>query len=120
MRDADSHRYKAEYNRDKVLVETAELTNLLEPKWDKLENSHFAMGRRLNLIFLKVGNKIMARNRAQRRLVKIKTWIAKKGIKTRAEMKSAVYKDGKAAMLAIDATDDSGDNIMTMRFTANF
>ena len=68
-----------------------------KPKWDNFENNHFAMRRRLVSIFLRVGNKVISRLRADRRLKKLQAWIENNGIRTREDMRNKVAEDFKLA-----------------------
>ena len=71
MREKDVGRFQAACNEDKVVVPTkVEITE--QPKWDVYENNHFAMRKRLVEIFLKVANKLIIRQRAGKRLMKMK------------------------------------------------
>ena len=98
MRREDCTRFVTEVDRDKVVVDTTAQTEIVaKPKWDAFENNHFAMRRRLVSIFLRVGNKIMARLRAGRRLAKLKTWIENNGNRSREDMRTKVADDFKIA-----------------------
>ena len=75
-RECDINRYKPEVDKDFVVVDTEVGNQLFDtPKWDKFDNNHFALRRRLVQIFLKVTNKLICSMRAGRRLTKIKYWI---------------------------------------------
>ena len=67
------------------------------PKWDNFENNHFAMRRRLVGIWLKATNLLITRNRAGKRLNKIKLKLKQEGIKTRADARRMVIDDWKRA-----------------------
>lgn len=68
---------------------------LSTPKWDKFENNHFAMRRRLVYIFLRVANTLICRIRAGKRLKKMKFWIEGNGIRNREDMRIKVNEDFK-------------------------
>ena len=73
MREEDCTRFGTEVDRDKVVVDTSAVTDIVaKPKWDAFENNHFAMRRRLVNIFLRVSNKLISRLRAGRRLKKLR------------------------------------------------
>jgi len=115
-RDCDVNRYKSEIDRDFVVVDTDIAKDLHEtPKWDKFDNNHFALRRRLVQIFLKVTNKLICSMRAGRRLTKIKYWIGANKIKTRADMTKKVAEDFKKAQ-NLRITDDANplDNILNI------
>lgn len=98
MRREDCSRFVTEVDRDKVVVDTtAQKEIVAKPKWDAFENNHFAMRRRLVSIFLRCGNKVMARLRAGRRLAKLKAWIENNGIRSREDMRTKVADDFKIA-----------------------
>jgi hypothetical protein len=60
------------------------------PKWDNFENNHFAMRRRLVGILLRAANMLIIRNRAGKRLQKIKFKLKQENIKTRADARKLV------------------------------
>ena len=98
MREQDCTRFATEIDRDKVVVDTSAVTDIVaKPKWDAFENNHFAMRRRLVNIFLRVSNKLICRLRAGRRLKKLRSWIESNNIRTREDMKQKVAEDFKLA-----------------------
>ena len=112
MRAKDCHRFSTEFDRDKVLVDTNALSDLVaKPKWDAFENNHFAMRRRLVSIFLRAANKLICRLRAGKRLDAIKAFIHEQGIRTRDEMKRTVASDYKKAQNTrlVDSSDSQTD-----------
>mgnify|MGYP006975828099 CR=1 FL=1 len=119
MRSEDCHRFVTEVDRDKVVVDTTASTEIVaKPKWDAFENNHFAMRRRLVSIFLRVGNKIMARLRAGRRLAKIKAWIESNEIRSREDMKVKVADDFKIAQNSRQLDDgESQNDIRNIKFS---
>lgn len=119
MRDKDVNRFAAEVNLDKVIVPTkVEITE--GPKWDVYENNHFAMRKRLVGIFLKVANKQIIRMRAGKRLMKIKTRFAERGINNRADAKRLVAEDWKDSLNMRSGGEDDADNIENVRFEFSF
>ncbi len=123
LRECDINRYKPEVDKDFVVVDTSIGKELHDqPKWDKFDNNHFALRRRLVQIFLKVTNKLICSMRAGRRLTKIKYWIQGNKIKTRADMERKVAEDFKRAQ-NLRITDDGSnpmDNIQNIQFKFNF
>jgi hypothetical protein len=71
MRERDVKRFGPAYDTDKVVVDVG-LKFSNPPKWDSFENNHFAMRRRLVGIWLRAANLLITRNRAGKRLSKIK------------------------------------------------
>ena len=118
MRHEDCSRFVTETDRDKVVVATTALHKIVaKPNWDSFENNHFAMRRRLVSIFLRVGNKVMNRLRAGRRLKKLQTWIEANGIRSRADMRQKVAEDFKKAQnTRMNDTDEKNDDIGNIRF----
>ena len=74
-----------------------ELKLIEQPKWDAFANNHLAMRKRLCTIFMKAGNKIITRHRAGKRLIKIKAWFERNGVKNREDTKKMVAEDWKIA-----------------------
>ena len=121
MRREDCTRFVTEVDRDKVLVDTTASSEIeAKPKWDAFENNHFAMRRRLVSIFLRAGNKVMARLRAGRRLTKLKAWIENNGIRSREDMRAKVADDFKIAQNSRQLDDgESQNDIANIKFTFN-
>lgn len=67
------------------------------PKWDNFENNHFAMRKRLVSIWLKAANLLITRNRAGKRLQKIKYRLRQAGVRTKADARKFVIEDWKQA-----------------------
>lgn len=96
MRSKDCTRYQSEINSDKVCV-PIEISLTDKPKWDVFENNHFAMRKRLVVIFLKVANKLIIRMRAAKRLQKLKDRFEDLKVYTREDCKRMVAEDWKAS-----------------------
>ena len=90
------------------------------PKWDVYENNHFAMRKRLVGIFLKVANKLIIRQRAGKRLIKIKKRFEEKRIANRDDAKRMVAEDWKNSLNMRVGGDDDTDNINNVRFEFSF
>jgi hypothetical protein len=91
MRQKDKTRYKPQTDSDKVVVDVTAASDIKSaPKWDKFENNHFAMRRRLVSIFLRVANTVITRIRASKRLEKIRIFVESNEIRSRQEMKAKV------------------------------
>jgi hypothetical protein len=96
MRQRDISRFHPTFDSDRVVVEVGQtLPNM--PKWDNFENNHFAMRKRLVSIWLKAANLLITRNRAGKRLQKIKYRLRQAGVKTRADARKFVIEDWKQA-----------------------
>lgn len=96
MRHRDISRFAPVFDSDRVVVEVGQtLPNM--PKWDNFENNHFAMRKRLVSIWLKAANLLITRNRAGKRLQKIKYRLRQAGVKTRADARRFVIEDWKQA-----------------------
>lgn len=106
MRGKDCTRYSSEVNSDKVVV-PIEISLTDKPKWDVFENNHFAMRKRLVVIFLKVANKLIIRMRAAKRLQKLKDRFQELGVTNREECKKMVAEDWKASQNI--RVEDDGD-----------
>ena len=96
MRDRDVRRFTSAYDQDRVVIDTT-LKLSDPPKWDNFENNHFAMRRRLVAIWLKAANLLITRNRAGKRLAKIKQKLKQEGVKSRADARRFVVEDWKNA-----------------------
>lgn len=122
MRRQDRERYKTEADLDKVVVDTTAAKDILvTPKWDKFENNHFAMRRRLVYIFLKVSSTLICRIRAGKRLTKMKAWIQANNIRNREDMRIKVQEDFKRAQNSRQSTEDDGeDNIFKIKYIFKF
>ena len=119
MREKDIGRFQAACNEDKVVVPTkVEITEV--PKWDVYENNHFAMRKRLVSIFLKVANKLIIRQRAGKRLTKMKKRFEEKKIGSREDAKRLVAEDWKDSLNMRVGGDDNTDNIQNVRFEFSF
>lgn len=91
------------------------------PKWDNFENNHFAMRRRLVGILLKAANLLITRNRAGKRLSKIKLRLKQENVKTRADARRLVLDDWKSAQnIRLADNDESEDNIDNVPFKFQF
>ena len=94
MRKVDCRRFALVSDTDFVVVDTTAKKDIKNrPKWHIFENSHFEMRKRLNMIFLRVVNKLMCRLRAGKRLIQVKSWISARGIRTRYDMIKYVEMD---------------------------
>lgn len=69
------------------------------------------MRRRLVHVFLKAANKLMARMRAEKRLVKIRVKLREAGVRNREDCKKLVAKDWKDAQNIRMSDNDAEDNI---------
>ena len=79
------------------------------------------MRKRLVDIFLKVANRQIIRQRAGRRLRKIKERFAERGVTSREECKKLVAEDWKDSMNIKSAEDEEAlENITNIRFTFSF
>ena len=119
MREKDIGRFQAVCNDDKVVVPTkVEITEA--PKWDVYENNHFAMRKRLVNIFLKVANRLIIRQRAGKRLMKMKKRFEEKKVANREDAKRLVAEDWKESLNMRVGGDDNTDNIQNVRFEFSF
>lgn len=96
MRMRDISRYQPQYDADRVVVDVGKTLPDI-PKWDNFENNHFAMRRRLVGTWLKTTNMLLIRNRAGKRLQKLKAKLKQEGVKTRADARKLVIDDWKRA-----------------------
>lgn len=90
------------------------------PKWDNFENNHFAMRRRLVGIWLRAANLLITRNRAGKRLTKLKLRLKQENIRTRADARKFVIEDWKAAQNVRIAENENEDNIHNLKFKFSF
>jgi hypothetical protein len=119
MRDADVRRFKHTYDSDRVVVETnVKLPD--QPRWDSFENNHFAMRRRLVGIWLRATNLLIIRNRAGKRLQKIKWKLKTEGVRNRADCRRFVIEDWKNAQNMRISDSEHEDNIENLKFKFNF
>ena len=121
MRNEDCHRFATEINRDKVVV-PVDLKIDSQPKWDVFENNHFAMRKRLVSIFLKVANKLITRQRAGKRLKKIKHRLMDEKVYSREDCKRMVAEDWKTAQnmrFDDEEGEDTGINAVKFKFQFN-
>ena len=104
------------------MVDTSAAQDILgAPKWDKFENNHFAMRRRLVYIFLRVANTMICRIRAGKRLEKMKIFIESNGIRNREEMRIKVNEDFKRSQNSKQTNEDDGEeNIFKYKFAFKF
>jgi len=120
MRETDINRFASQFNKEKVMVPT-DVAIRDKPKWNVYENNHFAMRKRLNEIFLKVGNKLITRIRAGKRLVKLKARILEEKVQSREDMKRMVSEDWKNAMNSrVGDADELDTNINSVKFKFSF
>ena len=122
MRTEDCTRFNAEFDRDKVVVDTTAHKEIVaRPKWDAFENNPFAMRRRLVNIFLRAANKVMSRLRAGRRLTKLRNWIESNNIKSREDMREKVAEDFKISQNTRLVDDlESQNDITNVKFEFKF
>lgn len=90
------------------------------PRWDNFENNHFAMRRRLVGIWLRAANLLITRNRAGKRLTKIKLRLKAENVRTRADARRLVIEDWKAAQNIRIVENENEDNIQNVKFKFNF
>ena len=108
-------RFRHVYDEDRVVVDThLKLSN--PPKWDSFENNHLAMRRRLVGIWLKAANMLITRNRAGKRLAKIKWKLKQEGIRTRADCRRMVIEDWKNAQNIRVVDNEHEDNVQNVKF----
>jgi hypothetical protein len=89
LRQRDVGRFGHAFDQDRVVIDVnTKLPNI--PSWDNFENNHFAMRRRLVGIWLRAANLLITRNRAGRRLTKIKLRLKQENIRTRADARRLV------------------------------
>lgn len=120
MRNEDCNRFATEINRDKVVV-PVDLKIDSQPKWDVFENNHFAMRKRLVSIFLKVANKLITRQRAGKRLKKIKHRLLDEKVYSREDCKRMVAEDWKTAQnMRFDDEDGEDTGINAVKFKFHF
>lgn len=112
-------RFAAEFDQDRVVVDVG-TTLLNEPTWDNFENNHFAMRRRLVGIFLRAANLLITRQRAGKRLSKIKLRMKQENIKTRADARRLVIQDWKDAQHVRIADTEGEDDIANIQFKFGF
>lgn len=119
MRDRDVKRFRHVYDEDRVVIDThLKLSN--PPKWDSFENNHFAMRRRLVDIWLKAANTLITRNRAGKRLAKIKWKLKQEGVRTRADCRRMVVEDWKNAQNIRVVDNEHEDNVQNVKFQFSF
>lgn len=119
MRDRDVRRFTSAYDQDRVVIDTT-LKLSDPPKWDNFENNHFAMRRRLVAIWLKAANLLITRNRAGKRLAKIKQKLKQEGVKSRADARRFVVEDWKNALNIKVVENEAEDNIENIKFRFTF
>lgn len=78
------------------------------------------MRRRLVAIWLKAANLLITRNRAGKRLMKIKLKLREENIKTRADCRKFVINDWKNALNIRVVENEAEDNIENIKFKFNF
>lgn len=121
MRARDVGRFGPEYDKDRVVVQVGTRLDIdYPPRWDNFENNHFAMRRRLVGIWLRAANLLITRNRAGKRLSKIKLRLKQENVKTRADARRLVIQDWKDAQNVRVIDDESEDNIMQVKFKFTF
>lgn len=115
MRDQDCSRFSTVINSDKVVVPT-NIDLSAKPKWDKYQNNHFSMRKRLVEIFLKVVNKQIIRMRAGKRLTAIKKRLADEQVHNRADCRRMVIEDWKTAQNTRLSGNMDEENINNVKF----
>jgi len=78
------------------------------------------MRRRLVAIWLKAANLLITRNRAGKRLTKIKQKLKQENVKTRADARRMVAEDWKAAQNIRIVENELEDNVDNIKFKFNF
>ena len=120
MRDEDCSRFGTVINSDKVVV-PCEIDLSAKPKWDKYQNNHFSMRKRLVEIFLKVVNKQIIRMRAGKRLKAIKKRLQDEQVYNRADCRRMVIEDWKTAQnTRLGGNSDEEENINNVKFQFSF
>jgi hypothetical protein len=105
MRHSDITRYDIVIDTDKPVIDT-DIPIDLRPSWNEYKNNHFALRKRCLNIFLKFVNKLIIRQRAGKRLARIKERFISEGVKNRDDAKRMVVEDWKTAQgVFIDDTD---------------
>ena len=119
MRNRDVSRFGPAYDQDRVVVDIdVKLQN--PPKWDNFENNHFAMRRRLVGIWLKAANLLIIRNRAGKRLTKIKYRLKQENVRNRQDARRMVIEDWKNAQNIRIVDNENEDNIDNIKFKFSF
>ena len=78
------------------------------------------MRRRLVAIWLKAANLLITRNRAGKRLAKIKQKLKQEGVKSRADARRFVVEDWKNALNIKVVENEAEDNIENIKFRFTF
>ena len=115
----DISRYGPQYDADRVVVDVGKKLPDI-PKWDNFENNHFAMRRRLVGIWLKATNMLLIRNRAGKRLQKLKARLKQEGVKNRADARKLVIDDWKRAQNVQIVESENEDDIKQLKFKFSF